>query len=521
MSLNWHNHEVIKIINDNKQSRDFISEVKKYIMNFYNMVGIVELYYFHMNLAIDGKKAKNAFKYIGLDEDDCNPEEVKESHEDIDMINRMDEFTNIEIDLEYSGEFRTFNYLAKDYFRLKLNDELCGKITYRSFERGGGELSQMYVFEENNGELVRGFIEPDTDLELIEYGDDWIPERFYFEVYFDEKLTTEVVEELKEMTEVFHSYFTTGLNLKVSRNSLLIQAYHIQNILSLDEILTIYEKLSLIDQYTSKFLTSAKPMVEISFTQIDNDWIELDIIYFPDKLQLFVLSMDGYAYNEFENNNNSIESEGLFEGNVDLAESSEFDLGLDSERVGTDDFTDKNFVLTSCEKEKTIVDYILNKRGSIKSSITKKVHYLIYGSVETKKYTDALELQNKGSEIKLISEKTFFREFNIKPKKEDSQYIETNIGNVLSSVLELYMKQGESDISIPKVHLEYYMGRENRYDINRNLQILIDKGILKLSKNMVTIENIDKLKEYAQINDILSLVDEYAKYYERERTTDN
>lgn len=75
------------------------------------------------------------------------------------------------------------------------------------------------------------------------------------------------------------------------------------------------------------------------------------------------------------------------------------------------EFKGKNFVLTSCDNEMLIEKIIKERGGVIRSSTVLDTDYLIYGEpygMETKKYERALELIDRGKNIKLLSEREFF-----------------------------------------------------------------------------------------------------------------
>ena len=76
------------------------------------------------------------------------------------------------------------------------------------------------------------------------------------------------------------------------------------------------------------------------------------------------------------------------------------------------EFEDSIFVLTDVGRDNTkqVQEYIENRGGVVKGSVTKSTNYLIYGDgeEETIKYKKALELvREKGLDIKLLSFKTF------------------------------------------------------------------------------------------------------------------
>lgn len=170
-----------------------------------------------------------------------------------------------------------------------------------------------------------------------------------------------------------------------------------------------------------------------------------------------------------------------------------------SEQIGIEDFEGKSFVLTECTYSKEIAQFILKRRGVIKSSMSKKVQVLIFNSTKTTKHDDALKLKQGGWDIKLISEADFMKEYGIKPAM-NSESKKTEKEKVIETLVKLYGIQGEGNPVISKVHLKYYAGFDYTENVIKALSNLQDREIILVSKGVIEILNPEALKSLIPSN---------------------
>jgi len=165
-----------------------------------------------------------------------------------------------------------------------------------------------------------------------------------------------------------------------------------------------------------------------------------------------------------------------------------------SEQIGMDNFQNKSFVLTDCTYTQEVARFILHSRGLIKTSVSRQTDVLVFNSIETVKHNKALDLKKEGSDIQLISEADFMREYGIVPKK-NSDTNKTEEEKVIEGLLKLYEIQGEENPIIPKIHFKYYGSYSGTYeDADDVLRDLRDRGMILISKGVIEILNPEVLK---------------------------
>jgi|GEM_PF-1162520 len=202
------------------------------------------------------------------------------------------------------------------------------------------------------------------------------------------------------------------------------------------------------------------------------------------------------AYNNTESTSASVMKDD-FHRTVQVEEKNE---AYYSEQIGIDDFEGKSFVLTECTYSKEIAQFILKRRGIIKSAVSRKAEVLIFNSIKTTKHDEALKLKQGGWDIQLISEANFMKEYGIEPLK-DAGSKKTEKEKVIETLAKLYELQGEGNPVISKVHLKYYAGfdviTEKIKEVLSNLQ---DSEIILVSKGVIEILNPEALKRVIPSN---------------------
>jgi len=165
-----------------------------------------------------------------------------------------------------------------------------------------------------------------------------------------------------------------------------------------------------------------------------------------------------------------------------------------SEKIGIDDFKDKSFVLTGCTYSKEIAQFILKRRGIIKSAVSRKAEVLIFNSTNTTKHDEALKLKRGGWDIKLITEADFMKEYGIEPSMSSNSE-KTEEEKVIATLVNLYEIQGEENPVISKVHLKYYAGFDVITEkVKEALNKLQDREIILVSKGLIEIIDLEALK---------------------------
>lgn len=497
--------ETMVICNDDEKTKKVVHGIKEYIWDIFNYVKIESLDELKIYLRCDDLTLNWVFPYENLQGEDLEAEfKSKDPDKIIQALQNLELYRNLHIEMRYSGDFFYGHPYGVDRMDSLLEGSYNHKVRYLANEYLDSE-HHIYQYVETDGNIIKGVIEPvetppQFQKKLWHVGVCNV--YFHFSSTLNDMETKEILSLESELRNTF------GLTLVRNQRTKLVE-FEIQDFGMFYKY--TYEELRAIKEHLQKIVSAAPEKVkavnlELIFEMsgekdpyreimITNEENRIDLGYYgPDSLKVRPYhSRIKQMHQTFENifgksedrlvdylTPNFINDEVLVD---------EKNKPYCSHRIGMDDFKDIIFVLTECNYKKEVAQFILKKQGIIKDTITKKSQMLIFNSLKTVKYKKALELKESGWNIQLITEADFMEEYGIEPII--NQYsLKTEKQAVIEGLVNLYEIQGGKNLSIPKVHIEYYMGNLH----SEVLSYLQEQKLILLSKGMIEILDVEALR---------------------------
>lgn len=285
MSYYRFNSEIIKVKNENLNTRSFLESVQRYIMDLMNGVRIeslgklfIDVYLDDLHILINKEKSgskENKTEIRG----NCRTKEVAEY-----ALQNMREYENITLNMEYDAMAFYFYPFGIERISALLSDKLSEYVVYKCKELTD-ETANLYVFEKRNGKLYHGMVAP-GDIEEVKGGTVFNLERFYFWYEFDKIISREKYNRIKEITTILttrqdiNSYFDCVYEVDegIEISDLVITRYnrHANNefeerklVYSLEDIKEIFQVLHQVHDEIKDYVDVVNP--EITFSSPVND----------------------------------------------------------------------------------------------------------------------------------------------------------------------------------------------------------------------------------------------------------
>lgn len=497
--------ETMVICNDDEKTKKVVHGIKEYIWDIFNYVKIDSLDELEIYLRCDDLTLNWVYPYDNLQGEDLASEfKSQDPDKIIQVLQNVELYRNLQIEMRYSGDFFYGHPYGVDRMDSLLEGSYNCKVRYLANEHLDSE-HHIYQYVETEGKIIKGVIAPvETPPQFQKklWHVDVCNVYFLFSSTLNDMETKEILSLESELRNTF------GLELVRNQRTKFIE-FEIHNLGMLYKY--AYEELMTIKEHLQKIVSAAQekvkavnlelifemsgekdPFREIMITNEENS-IVLGY-YGPDSLKVRPYhSRTNQLYQSFENIFGKSENRlvdyltPIFINDEVLVD--EKNKPYCSHRIGMDDFKDIIFVFTECNYKKEVAQFILKKQGIIKDTITKKSQVLIFNSLKTVKYKKALELKESGSNIQLITEADFMEEYGIEPII--NQYsLKTEKQAVIEGLVNLYEIQGGENLSIPKVHFEYYMGNIH----SEVLSYLQEQKLILLSKGMIEILDVEALR---------------------------